>query len=100
MVLCLAVIGFVLISLGSLLVIVAPGDGQTGMFAIPLWFVGGLLGVAAIIFSLGRSGTGRERTWVLVSALLSLASVAWAVTAAMQYSQQHHSQPRENGRDT
>ncbi len=41
MALGLAVGAFLLVTLGSFLVGVAPGAGQTGMVAIPLWLFGG-----------------------------------------------------------
>ncbi len=82
----LAVVAFLLVTLGSFLVGVAPGDGQTGMVAIPLWLLGAIFGVAAIFSSRDRSATAQVRTGVLVLALLAGVSVVWSVISAMQYS--------------
>ena len=89
MALGLAVIGLLLIGFGSFLGIAAPGDGQTGMFAFPLWFMGAICGVAAIVIALARRTSALERLGVLVCAVLAIASVVWVFVASDQWVRSH-----------
>ncbi len=76
----LAFTGSALICAGSFFAIVAPGDGQTGMFTFPLWGLGAAAGISAF-----RRG-GDERRAVLILALIAIASVGWSFVASAKYS--------------
>jgi len=80
--LVLAIGGTVLICLGSFFVIAAPGDGQTGMFAFPLWFFGGWAGLAAIGSVVSRRNSSGISASIIGLALVSIGSVVWGFVAA------------------
>ena len=77
--------GTVLIVLGSLVAVAAPGDGQTAMVTYPLWLCGGVLGIMAIASAI--VGRARRRGWVVIGlfALIAISSVVWALVVSINY---------------
>lgn len=78
----LSVLATFLVCIGSLVVILAPGDGQTGMVAFPLWLAGGVLWLVS--FGLAMFSERNLGPWwsVVVLGLLSRASVHHAFKAS------------------
>jgi hypothetical protein len=64
------------ILLGSLVIIAAPNDGQTGMVAFPLWAFGAAMGLIATALAIWS--TVRTRWLVAGLALVSLISIVLA----------------------
>lgn len=75
MALTLAIVGTLLICLGSFVGIQAPRDGQTGMVVFPAWFIGGALILGVFLY------VGPSRTILAMSAI-SIASVVWCLWAS------------------
>lgn len=92
-ILALAILGAGAIGLGSFVVIVAPGDGQTGMVAFPLWGIGALLGIGSILGLLiakpGRAVGGP----VAGLALLAIGSVVWSYVVCMRMESESQDSP-------
>lgn len=85
----------ILICLGSFFGIVAPGDGQTGMFLYPLWGIGGVLGVYAIVGVFKAHSSSVVRLIVIILACIALTSVIWSFVASAQYSRGWEQRHRE-----
>lgn len=82
-----AVVGLLLIAFGSLIVVAAPGDGQTGMVVFPLLGIGGTLGIIAIVRAWNiRSIEPVAIVVVGTCAAIAAAFVAWAIIASSRYS--------------
>ena len=93
----LAVLGTLLICGGSFFAIVAPGDGQTGMFTFPLWGLGAWAGIAALIKA--RSASDGSMRIVGCLALIALASVAWSFYASVKYTHDRELRQRPSESD-
>lgn len=81
----LAAIGALLICVGSLLVILAPGDGQTGMTTFPLWALGALLGMVSVVLCLGVKAVQMEWLIIAICAFVSIGSVVASFGACYAY---------------
>ena len=81
----LAAIGALLICVGSLLIILAPGDGQTGMIAFPLWALGTLLGMVSIILCLGVKAQQVEWLIIAICAVVAIGSVVASYGACVGF---------------
>lgn len=75
LILVLAVLGTVAICLGSQVVVAAPGDGQTCVVTIPLWFLGGVSGAVSLTGLLISKPDGYVGAWVAGLAAISVGSV-------------------------
>ena len=82
----LALIGLALICFGAFFAILAPGDGQTGMFVLPAWFFGIPCGLAGLIMSFWAE-LKPIKVFVWIVALLALAAVGWSFYASYRYEQ-------------
>ena len=80
----LAVIALPLILFGAYFAILAPGDGQTGMFVCPAWLIGIRCGLVSLVLSFSCE-LKAIKIGIWVCALIALSAGAWSYVASVQY---------------
>jgi hypothetical protein len=81
----LAAVGACLIGLGSFIVIAAPGDGQTGMTAFPLWMFGGALGLSSLFAMRSQDLPSGARGAIIFCAVAAIVSVILSFVVCATY---------------
>jgi hypothetical protein len=95
----LAIFGAGFTCLGSLVIVMAPGDGQTGIVAFPLLCLGGVLGITAILLALSKAVISEARYIIAFIALVATGSVLASFVACPLHESgilMHNLRPRKH----